>query len=336
MEDNILITGANSELGQGIINQLASHDKKSWVIAFDAKQLDEKIRPNVDDYVKGDVADSELISKVISENKITSVFHLDSLNLIESEINPEESIKVDFENSKIILDITRNIAQSNKKAIKFIFPSSIAVYGIPNINEKNATSKVKEFQFVSPLTAFGVTKLAVELFGTYYSRNYKLLDEENEKYLDFRSLRLPGIISTLSESKNDDNYAYSMLHSAAKGEGHESYVRPDSTLPFIIMPDAIHALIQIAEAERKRLKSCVYNVSSFSASAQQIAEVINAVFPDSAISFNPDMKKQKIVDSWPKDLDNASARSDWNWQPEFNIKKAFYEYLIPEIQNKKI
>ena len=100
------------------------------------------------------------------------------------------------------------------------------------------------------------------------------------------------------------------------------------------MPDAVNALIQLSEVPKEKLSCDVYNVSGFSAKASDIAELVNKVFPDSAISYSPDINRQKIVDSWPAIVDDTNAKKDWGWKPNYDINRAFSEYLIPEIQNK--
>jgi len=183
---------------------------------------------------------------------------------------------------------------------------------------------------------YGVNKLYCELLGVYYSKYYKLLEPRPEGVLlDFRCLRFPGIISALTlPTGGTSDYAPEMIHSAAKGQGYESFVRPDTAIPFMVMPDAIKALVGLTNAPKEKLTQEVYNVSAFSATAEDIAKLVNNVFPDSSISYKPDLNRQKIVDSWPTDIDDSKARSDWSWKPDYDINSAFKNYLIPEIRNK--
>ena len=183
---------------------------------------------------------------------------------------------------------------------------------------------------------YGINKLYCELLGTYYSKHYKLLEPRPETvFLDFRCLRFPGIISALTlPTGGTSDYAPEMIHSAAKGEGYESFVRADTAIPFMVMPDAIKAITQLANAPKEKLTQEVYNVSAFSTTTEEIAKLVNNVFPDSSISYKPDPNRQKIVDSWPADIDDSKARSDWGWKPDHDINSAFKDYLIPEISNK--
>ncbi len=150
--------------------------------------------------------------------------------------------------------------------------------------------------------------------------------------LDFRSLRFPGLISALTlPSGGTTDYGPEMLHAAAKREAYACFVREDTVLPFMVMPDAIAALLKLAEAPRDCLRRDVYNVTSFSLSAGEFREHVLKAFPHAEIGFVSDFRRQGIVDSWPAGLNDHAARRDWEWQPSYGKDRAFEEYLIPNI-----
>lgn len=335
MSETVVVTGANGEIGHGLIPELA-RSKNITIIALDINELDEELKPYVHEIIVADILDLAITENLLKKHSISSVFHLAAILSTGAEKNPEKAHQVNVEGTSSILASVNRVAKENKKTIKFIFPSSIAVYGMPDLETKKKNPKINEGQYTSPITMYGINKLYCELLGTYYSKYYKLLDTGSEnEFLDFRCLRFPGIISALTlPTGGTSDYAPEMIHSAAQGEGYESFVRPDTVIPFMVMPDAVSALIQLNEVPRNRLKQNVYNVTSFSASAQEIADLINKVFPDSAVSYNPDKNRQKIVDSWPADIDDSKARTDWNWSPKYNIQKSFSDYLIPVIQKR--
>ncbi len=132
------------------------------------------------------------------------------------------------------------------------------------------------------------------------------------------------------------DYGPEMLHAAAKAEEYACFVRPDAVLPFMVMPDAVKSLIQLEAADRNRLTQTVYNVTSFNPSAQEIYDITIEAFPNARITFAPDAQRQGIVDSWPADIDDSAARHDWDWQPDYDIERAFKEYLIPSIRERYI
>ena len=135
-------------------------------------------------------------------------------------------------------------------------------------------------------------------------------------------------------SGGTSDYGPEMLHAAAKGVPYESFVREDVRIPFMAMPDAIKALLDLAKAPRQNLRRRVYNVTSFSLSAAEFRERVQRFFPQAQIGFKPDLKRQNIVDSWPADLDDSAARRDWGWSPEYDAERAFAEYLVPNIRKR--
>jgi len=125
-----------------------------------------------------------------------------------------------------------------------------------------------------------------------------------------------------------------MIHSAAQGSSYACFVRPDSRIPFMAIPDAIKALIDLSQPAKSEMKHLVYNVGSFSLSAGEIKDMVLKYYPHAKITFEADPKRQQIVDTWPADVDDSSARSDWGWQPEFDAVRTFDEYLIPNIAKR--
>src|SRR5258708_16483104 len=97
-----------------------------------------------------------------------------------------------------------------------------------------------------------------------------------------------------------------MLHAGAQGEPYACFVRPDTRIPFMVMPDGVEALITLARAPRERLSRRIYNVGAFNPSAEEIRRRVLAAFPGAAISFQPHQKRQNIADSWPADVAHSS------------------------------
>ena len=145
-------------------------------------------------------------------------------------------------------------------------------------------------------------------------------------------MRFPGLISaaTLPAGGTSD-YASEMIHAAARGDHYECFVRPDTKIPFMAMPDASSALLTIAAAPRERLRRTAYNVGAFSVTAAEICDVVMAAFPQTSITYKIDEKRQGIVDSWPADVDDSAARLDWGFSPAYDFARAFHDYLIPTI-----
>jgi len=123
-----------------------------------------------------------------------------------------------------------------------------------------------------------------------------------------------------------------MLHAAARDEAYACFVRPDTRIPFMAMPDGVEALLKLSAASREGLSRSVYNVGAFNPSAAEVRDLVAASFPASRISFEPDLKRQRIVDSWPADVDDSAARRDWGFSPRYDLQRAFAEYLVPNIR----
>jgi len=178
--------------------------------------------------------------------------------------------------------------------------------------------------------------LSCEHLGRYYARYYKQLAVDTPPgRVDFRCVRFPGLISALTEpAGGTSDYAPEMIHAAARGEPYACFVRPDTRIPFMAMPDAIDGLLRLASAPRDGLSRTAYNVTAFNPTAKEICQVVLQAFPDAGITWKTDNKRQAIVDSWPVDVNDTAARRDWGFAPRFDFRRAFDEYLIPTIRER--
>lgn len=332
-----LITGVNGEIGHSLIAYLREKYPDADIIAFDIADIDTKLLKYEPRFYNGNVLDQKLIERIFQQNEIDCIFHLASLLSTRAEKVPEFAHEVNVIGSLNILHAAAEASLRIGRRVKVIFPSSIAVYGLPNLEEKHLAGQVKENQYLSPITMYGCNKRSVECLGEYYSRYYKLTERTGESPLlpDFRCVRFPGLISAITmPTGGTSDYGPEMLHFAARGEHYDCFVRPDSKISFMAMPDAIKSLIGIAEAEPNDLKQSVYNVTSFSLTASEFLDIVRSNFPDADIDFVPNPNRQAIIDSWPEDTDDSAARRDWSWCPDYDCRKAFEEYLVPAIKER--
>ncbi len=328
----ILITGANGEIGHGLISHLAQHTSAN-IVAIDLHPLDKRLRKMCGDTIAGDILDSALLETLSTAHDFDTIVHLAALLSTRAERQPTLAHRVNVDGTINLLEIAITQSRQQGREVKFIYPSSIAVYGLPNLDTKKSAGKIGESQWCEPRTMYGINKLYCEQLGRYYSRHYRQLDAETfHGSVDFRALRFPGLISaTTLPTGGTSDFAPEMLHSAAQNKPYACFAREDTRIPFLAMPDAIHAIVTLTNAVRSKLNRQVYNVTSFSPTAIEIFETIRPSFPSLSVRFSSDAKRQQILDSWPEDTDDSAARHDWNWQPRYDMDRAFHEYLIPAV-----
>lgn len=332
----VFITGAGGEIGHGLIERLSTERAQRGIVTLDLARLDHSIAPLVDREITGSILDRPLLERVLAEYQVELVFHLAALLSTRSEFTPLSAHMVNVEGTLNLLEFAQHEAESHGKPVIFMYPSSIAVYGLPDRETKDREGKVKEDEWTHPTTMYGCNKLYCEMLGHYYSRHYKQLAAESASgRVDFRCVRFPGLISAVTmPSGGTSDYAPEMIHAAAQGEPYASFVRPDARIPFMAMPDGVDALLQLAAAPRRNLTRTAYNVAAFNPSAEEVRQVVTRAFPGVEITWHVDAKRQRIIDSWPADVDDSAARRDWGFAPRFDFEHAFTEYLIPTIRKQ--
>ena len=331
----VVITGAGGEIGHGLIDRLAERGDRR-IVTIDISRLDAAIARKVDREITGSITDAPLLERLMAEFEVDLVFHLAALLSTRSEFTPMAAHAVNVEGTLSLLEFAQHEGESHGRPVVFVYPSSIAAYGLPDAATKMRAGKVREDEYLHPTTMYGCNKLYCELLGDYYARHYKqLAAEPMSGKVDFRCVRFPGLISALTTpSGGTSDYAPEMIHAAAKGEPYECFVRRDARIPFMAMPDGVDALLTLASAPRDRLRRSSYNVGAFNPSAEQIHAVVAKAFPDAQITWKTDTKRQAIVDSWPADVDDSAARGDWGFAPKYDFEPAFSEYLIPTIRKR--
>ncbi len=331
---SVLVTGANGEIGHGLIARLASSGRS--IVTIDIAPLDPSLGKLVRRECTGSITDTGLLERVLSEFEIDLVFHLAALLSTRSEFTPVTAHDVNVEGTLNLLEFAHHEGESHGRPVVFMYPSSIAAYGLPDLDAKTRAQRVREDEWNVPITMYGCNKLYCEHLGRYYARHYKQLAAgPTAGRVDFRCVRFPGLISALtSPSGGTSDYASEMIHSAARGVAYTSFVRPDTRIPFMAMPDAIEALLLLASVERARLTRTAYNLTAFSPTAEEICNIVMREFPGAKITWNVDQKRQRILDSWPADVDDTAARRDWGFAPRYDFSRAFDQYLIPTIRER--
>jgi nucleoside-diphosphate-sugar epimerase len=333
----ILITGANGEIGHGLIHDLCERGV-GRILATDVQPLDAALAGACHEFIPGDITDPMLFQALDARGPFTTVFHLASILSTKAERDPELAHRVNVDGTLGLLQLSHAHSQRLGRPVRFLYPSSIAAYGLPDLAAKQRSGQVHENEWLAPTTMYGCNKLACEHLGRYFSTYYRRLSPEPPAArIDFRCLRFPGLISAQTvPTGGTSDYGPEMLHHAAQGKPYRCFVRPDAQLPFMVMPDAIRAMLLLVDAPRAKLTRDVYNVTSFSPTAEEILQAVQRAFPAARVSFEPDVNRQGIVDSWPADVDDSAARRDWGWRPEYDMLRAFDEYLVPAVRQRYV
>ena len=333
-EKVILITGAAGEIGQALVQQLSANGANNKLLTMDLQAMPDDLQGK-STHIVGDILDERLFARLVTQYDFDVIFHLAALLSTRAEFSPELAHRVNVDGTLVLLKMAAEQSQARNRPVLFMFPSSIAAYGIPSLEIKARDQLVREWDWNMPTTMYGCNKLYCEQLGAYFSHHYQQLSVNRPVMIDFRSLRFPGLISAFTlPTGGTTDYGPEMIHAAAQGKPYACFVRSDSHLPFMAMPDAVKSLLLLARAPREALTRDVYNVTGFSISTEEIRERVMNAFPDAEISYEIDSRRQGIVDSWPADIHDATATADWGWQPEYNADRTFDEYLFPNIRQR--
>jgi len=328
-----LVTGASGEIGHGLITRLSGTGRP--IVTIDLAPLDPSLHRLVLREFTGSITDSTLLERVLAEFEVDLIFHLAALLSTRAEFTPITAHHVNVEGTLTLLEFAQREGESHGRTVLFLYPSSVAAYGLPDLATKTKVGRIREDEWNTPRTMYGCNKLYCEHLGRYYARFYKQLAAHAVGRVDFRCVRFPGLISAVTmPAGGTSDYAPEMIHAAARQEPYTCFVRPDTRIPFMTMPDAISALLDLAKAPRENLTRTAYNLTAFSPTAQQIHDAVLGAFPGAVVQWGTDEKRQSIVDSWPEDVDDRAARRDWAFAPVYDFTSAFDEYLIPNVRER--
>jgi nucleoside-diphosphate-sugar epimerase len=295
---HILVTGACGQVGSELISELSSRYGSDRIIASDIKQcsLPEGVR-----FVPMNVLDRTAMDAVIRENGIDTIFHLAAILSADGEKNPTLAFSVNMQGTFNVLESSRI-----NSVERVMIPSTIGVFG-PETPKEN----VPVLTIIKPRTMYGITKYGAELLGNYYFEKYSL---------DVRGLRYPGLISYKTPpTAGTTDYAVDVFYHAVTGKPYTCFLKKDTKLPMMYMPDAIGAFLKLSEAARPSLRySMDYNISAFTFDPEGLFGVIMKYIPDLVVSYEPDFR-QKIADSWPASLDSTDAEQDWGFKPDYDL-----------------
>lgn len=307
-KDKILVIGASGQIGVELTLALRKQYGEANVIASDVREANALLKDS-GPFVMLDVMNKEMLHVQVIRQNITQVYMLAAILSATAEKNPHLAWNLNMQGLLNVLDVARE-----EQLHKVYWPSSIAVFG-PSSPKKNCPQQT----IIEPATVYGISKFAGEFWCNYYHSRYGV---------DVRSLRYPGLISYKSApGGGTTDYAIEMFQEAVQNNPYTCYIHQHTHLPMMYMPDAIRATIELMESPAEKLTiHTSYNIAAMSFSPEELAAEIQKYYPQFAVTYAPDYR-QKIAESWPESIDDSSARHDWNWKPEYDIKKMTADML---------
>ncbi|HEY0679485.1 MAG TPA: NAD-dependent epimerase/dehydratase family protein [Chitinophagaceae bacterium] len=307
-KEKILVIGASGQIGVELTLALRKLYGNNSVIASDLREENDLLR-GTGPYVSLDVMNKEMLHVQVIRQNITQIYLLAAILSATGEKNPNLAWHLNMQGLLNVLDIARE-----EKLSKVYWPSSIAVFG-PSSPKQLCPQQT----IIEPTTVYGISKYAGEFWCNYYFHRYGV---------DVRSIRYPGLISYKSApGGGTTDYAIEIFYEALEHKKYTSFLKEDTYLPMMYMPDAIRATIELMEAPANKISvRTSYNLASMSFSPKEIADSIRRHIPEFTITYQPDYRQQ-IADSWPQSIDDSRARNDWGWKHDYDLEKMTKDML---------
>jgi len=309
-----LVLGASGQIGSVLTIELRKKYGASAVIASDIK-APKKESSQVGLFVQIDATSYDAVLNIVKRYNVSTVYLMAAMLSATAENHPSKAWDLNMSSLFNVLNLAKD------GFIKHVFwPSSIAVFGpsSPKIN-------VPQLTIMEPTTVYGISKLSGENWCAYYNKKYGI---------DVRSLRFPGLIGWQSSpGGGTTDYAVDIFHKAVAHQPFECFLADNTALPMMYMDDAIRAVIELMESDSKKINvRSSYNLGALSFTPKTLYKSLLPLFPNFEINYAPDFR-QEIAESWPQSIDDTSARDDWGWQPQFEMK-LMVEDMCYNLRNK--
>ncbi len=313
--ERILITGAVGQIGSELVEALREKYGNENVVAagHKTKPTKEMLKSGPFEFIN--VVDKDSVENVIKKYDIDTIYHLAAILSVVGEEKPQLAFNVNLIGLYNIFELGRKF-----EIERIMVPSSIAVFGTDTPKENTPNESI-----LRPTTMYGVSKVAGELLGNYYFERYGL---------DVRGVRYPGLISYKAlPGGGTTDYAVEIFYEAIKNKHYVCYLKEDTMLPMMYMPDAIRSFIELADVDIKKLKHHAdYNLAAMSFTPEELVSEIKRIIPEFQCEYEPDFR-QKIADSWPDSIDDSAARNEWGWKEEYDLR-AMTEDMIDKLRKK--
>ncbi|MBS3818844.1 NAD-dependent epimerase/dehydratase family protein [bacterium] len=299
--EKIMITGALGQIGSELVSVLREKYGGKNILATDIKSPSQSTSSLSVPFEYLDVTHKDSIENIVKKYRIDTIYHMSAILSATGEKNPHQAWDVNINGTYNILEVARQ-----EEMTRVFVPSSIAVF-----SPETPRNHTPQDTVLKPRTMYGITKVTGELLSEYYVCRFGL---------DVRGCRYPGIIShqTLPGGGTTD-YAVEIFYEAVKNKHYTCFVRKDTRLPMMYMPDCLKAAVDLMETDFSRLKHHAgFNVNAMSFSAEELAVEIKKHIPDFVCEYKPD-ERQNFADTWPNTIDDSAARREWGWKPRYNL-----------------
>jgi nucleoside-diphosphate-sugar epimerase len=300
IRDKILVIGACGQIGVELTLELRKIYGGANVVASDLRAENDLLK-GTGPYVSLDVMNKEMLHVQVIRQNITQIYLLAAILSATGEKNPHLAWSLNMQSLINVLEIAKD-----ENVRKVYWPSSIAVFG-----PTSPKIKCPQQTIIEPTTVYGISKYAGEFWCNYFNNRYDI---------DVRSLRYPGLISYKSEpGGGTTDYAVEIFHDAIEENHYTCFLKENTYLPMMYMPDAIRATIELMESTADKISvRTSYNISGMSFSPKEIGAEIKKHLPDFTITYEPDYRQQ-IAESWPQSIDDSVATKDWGWKPKYDL-----------------
>lgn len=297
----ILVTGGCGQIGSELVMKLRGKHGGANVVVGDSARNPSETLLNSGPVEFLDVTNRQTVEEIIRKYRINTIYHMAALLSAAGEKNPELCWNVNINGLRNILELAREY-----DLFRIFVPSSIAVFG-PETPRDNTPQET----ILCPTTIYGITKVAGELLCEWYSNRWGI---------DVRGMRYPGIISSETPpGGGTTDYAVAIFHAALQQKRYTCFLKEDTVLPMMYMPDCIRATLELMEADRASLRHHAnFNLTAMSFSAGELAAAIKTHIPEFTCAYSPDFR-QEIAESWPRSIDDSAARNEWGWLPKYDL-----------------
>lgn len=301
-----LITGGNGNLGRLVADRLLEQGQS--VVKFDLPGTEPKQSGDREFIVSGDIRDSDLLGKLITEYKVDTIYHLASLLSGSSEANLSDAWAINATASFDLLKLA-----NEAKVDRFFFAGTIATYG--TVEQDPMMDDYPQW----PDNLYGATKVAVERLGVYFKRKHGL---------DFRCLRFPLVVSPYAPKTAVTAFPAQAFKSAIAGEPYTFPVSEQTGMSTIFLDDVVDSIVVFTAAPKTSIKQNVYNLHAYYLSAGRVADFLKKRFPGFEYRFEPVAAVDHLISSWPDEVDDSAARRDWGWNPAHNNFELSAERMV--------